>query len=296
MELIGQGWGSKVYKISDEIALRRTKIYPNDEFDKTQICWTELMFYEFINSLESEYKKHFLTLHKHEFRKVRPEEFAIEYKQKTKHTLALTKSNVVSDQYITYVPTPLIIREEPNPILFKDCHNFIRTVYKCLHVLEMNGWEYNDLHLGNIMMSNEGNYVLIDYDSATKRKKMSMVASKIFIIKSLLFIDDKLGIPKFIDKIPLYDFVISKMDEKLRLKIEKIINNPKLESDLLAPYNYFKCYEDTLKLDMIIYLNLLDRKHFFDIIGMEVKPIISDAIIPLLFKIMEANNYAEIKI
>ena len=60
MELTGQGWGAKVYKLDDKTALRRVKVYPNDEFDKSQDCWTELEFYEFINKLEPEYKKHFM--------------------------------------------------------------------------------------------------------------------------------------------------------------------------------------------------------------------------------------------
>ena len=294
MELTGQGWGAKVYKLNDKTALRRVKVYPNDEFDKSQDCWTELEFYEFINKLEPEYKKHFMTLHNYEFKKINPHEFTHEYKHKTKHTAALTKSNVVLDQYITFVSTPLIIKGHPNPILFKDYENFIKTIYKCLFILESNGWEYKDLHLGNVMVSDTGDYVLIDYDSAAKLKESNLVASKIFIIKSLLFIDDKLGIPKFIGKVPLYNFVASKIEEKLKTKIEKLINSPKLESDLLIPYNYLKCYEDTLKLDMVIYLNLFDRKQFFDIIGMEYKPMISDKIIPLIFEIMKANSYEEI--
>lgn len=294
MELVGQGWGAKVYKLDDKTALRRVKVYPSDQFDKSQDCWTELEFYEFINKLEPEYKKHFMTLYKYEFKKIKPHEFEMEYKHKTKHTAALTKSNVVLDQYITFVPTSLIIKGNPNPLLFKDYENFIKTIYKCLFTLESNGWEYKDLHLGNIMVSDTGDYVLIDYDSAAKRTKNNMVASKIFIIKSLMFIDDKLGIPKFIGKIPIYDFVVSKIDEKMRTKIEKLINNPRLETDLLIPYNYLKGYEDTLKLDMIIYLNLFDRKQFFDIIGMEYKPMISDKIIPLLFEIIKSNSYEEI--
>ena len=292
--LVGEGWSSKVYKIDDKTALRRTKIYPSDEFDKTQSCWTELDFYTFIKSLEPEYRKHFLTLYKYKISKVSPKEFSMKYKHNTKHTLALTKSNKVMDQYITYIPTSLIVDGNPNKILFSDYKNFIKTVYKCIQVIESNGWEYKDLHLGNIMMSDSGDYVMIDYGSAAKQTISNKVASKIFIIKSLLFIDDKLGIPKFIGKIPLYDFVISRIDKNLMNKIEKLINNPKLESDLLIPYNYLKGYEDTLKLDVIIYLNLFDRKQFFNIIEIEYKPMISDKLIPLLFKIMKADSYKEI--
>jgi hypothetical protein len=292
--LVGEGWSSKVYKVDDKTVLRRTKIYPSDEFDKTQACWIELDFYNFIKNLQPDYRKHFLTLYRYKISKVSPEEFSMKYKHNTKHTVALSKSNKVMDQYITYVPISLIVDDSPNKILFSDYKTFIKTIYKCIHVIESNGWEYKDLHLGNIMMTEDNTYVLIDYGSAIRKKSDNFTASKIFIIKSLLFIDDKLGIPKFIGKVPLYDYIIPRIDRKLMTKIEKLINNPKLETDLSIPYNYLKGYEDTLKLDVIIYLNLFDRKQFFDIVKIKYKPMISDDIIPLLFKIMESKSYEEI--
>jgi hypothetical protein len=182
----------------------------------------------------------------------RSKEFSKKYKHNTKYTNALTKSNMVMDQYISYIPIPLLIDGNPNKILYTDYMNFIRTMYKCLYVIESNGWKYKDLHLGNMMMSDSDTYVLIDYDSISKKDTDDMVASKLFIIKSLLFIDDKVGIPTTVDKAHIYDYVISRIDEKLMEKIRKTINNPKLEHDLTVPYHYSLFTKDTLKLDVII--------------------------------------------
>ena len=136
LKLIGHGVNSNVYLTAlDEkkVALRRIKVYPNDEFDKTQPCWTELNFYKFIGDLNPEYKKHFLTLYKYEFVKLKSiSDFPINcvYKgkdpKKITHFNTLSKSNVVLDQYINYIPNSLIVNNSPNNILFKDYDNFIK--------------------------------------------------------------------------------------------------------------------------------------------------------------------------
>jgi hypothetical protein len=293
-ELINEGWGSKIYKIDDKTVLRRTKVYPNDEFDKTQPCWNELNFYNFIKTIKPKYKKHFLTLYKYEFKKINPDEFVHDYKYKTKHIDILMKSDTVLDQYITYVPTALIKDKKPIELLHKDYHRFVKTIYECLYLMATNGWDYKDMHLGNIMLSDDKEYVFIDYGSATRRIDDTIISSKIFILKSLLFIDEYLNIPKYIDNIPLYDYVIKHTNETMYEKIKKTINNPSFDEDMTRPYNYIYGYRESLKFDFMIYLNLFDRNMFFEIIKMEPRPIINDKIIPLLFKIMEAKTYKEI--
>ena len=62
LELIGEGFEAKLYKIDDKTVLRRFKVYPNDEFKKDQPCWNEINFYNFVKTLKPKDKKHFLTM------------------------------------------------------------------------------------------------------------------------------------------------------------------------------------------------------------------------------------------
>ena len=206
-------------------------------------------------------------------------------------------SDTVLDIYVNYVPNPLVINKEPIKLLYKDYHKFIKTVYDCLYLMSENGWDYKDMHLGNVMLSDKGDYVFIDHGSATRRIDDTIISSKVFIIKSLLFIDEYLDIPKYIENMPLYDYVIKIIqdtNEEMYEKIKKAINNDKFDNDMLKPYNYIYGYLDSLKFDFMIYLNLFDRNLFFEVIKIKPKPMISDKIIPLLFKIMKAKSYKEI--
>jgi len=307
---LGRGWMGIVYNIkytsnikefpkTNSLCLKRQKVYPNDEFNKSVKIWTEIKFYDFINRLSDEYKKHFMTLYYYQFTKLdSPNDFVVEYKYNNSHIDALKKSNVVLDLYLSKVDHELYSTKlnkfgfNLDPILFEDYNNFVDTIVKLTHMLKENEWQYSDLHLGNIMYNKDKSgitYVLVDYGSVSDKvvKSVKNIPLRIFILKSILFIDDKIifkdktPFPKMVDKLPLYNYVAEQLklrDIKLFNKIKKLIDFYDFDNDTKKTYNYFKNYEYSVNMDIIIYLSLLDRKLLCDILDTDYVPIINDSV------------------
>lgn len=211
----GVGKNALIYKISDTVILKKSKLF-NSDIDNIYATYKrEIAFFELIDTLGEE-QKYFTRLLKYN---ITDEQIKIDKLENE----ALKRSRLVLNQYITYAGDKLLENRTPNHIIRTEYKKFISEVYLALNIMDKNGWYHGDIHLNNIMRG-PGNYIIIDYESVNKKTDDIMIDSKKFLLHCVLLIAGHINVPRKIGELETCPFIAQAMSKHYGSEYTNAVN------------------------------------------------------------------------
>ena len=216
--MIGYGASAIVYKINDDMILRKSKLAPNDKAGLNTPYKREIEFFEMVDKLPSNLQKHFMRLIKYDIVKE-------DILNLTPGNRYAASSDIYLNQYITYINTKIFskgefkVKSEEEKEQFIEIHDhkekFVKTVYGILHLIDTEGWYHGDIHLNNIMANRFGKditFVLIDYETVGKSTGI-LIDSKKFLLNCVLLVSGNINLPSEIGGLEPHVFLYKLLSE-----------------------------------------------------------------------------------